>query len=173
MRTENSTQSITPHIYWNPVRCHAFTLLELLVVMGIVALLATLSAGGLARAKAKANDTHCRGNLRQLGLLLQIYCDSNDGRFPTITTESNQLAGSLGRLLGDRQEATALLRCKADRDSPIATTSYVWNNAFSGTIVDSPRRVGDSGLPLLSDKKPWHGARNCLMPDHSITSLRP
>ena len=51
----------------------AFTLIELLAVIAIVALLAGLLLPTLSRAKAKANVARCQSNLRQIDLALGMY----------------------------------------------------------------------------------------------------
>ena len=46
----------------------AFTLVELLVLVTIIGVLLALLLPGLARSKAKARQTQCIANLRQLGI---------------------------------------------------------------------------------------------------------
>lgn len=63
-------------------RRSAFTLTELLVVIGIVALLAAILLPVLASARSSGRQTQCLSNQRQLGAALLLYTQDNDGRFP-------------------------------------------------------------------------------------------
>lgn len=58
----------------------AFTLLELLVAIAVVAILVALLLPVLSRGTQTAQDTVCTGNLRQLGLAAQMYWDNNGDR---------------------------------------------------------------------------------------------
>jgi prepilin-type N-terminal cleavage/methylation domain-containing protein len=62
--------------------CRAFTLIELLIVIAIIAILAALLMPALSGAKSKSQRADCANHLQQLGLAVQMYTPDNDGKLP-------------------------------------------------------------------------------------------
>ena len=65
--------------------CDGFTLVELLVVIGIIGILAALLLSALNSAKGYARRTVCQNNLRQINLGVRMYSDDSNDKSPKST----------------------------------------------------------------------------------------
>jgi prepilin-type N-terminal cleavage/methylation domain-containing protein/prepilin-type processing-associated H-X9-DG protein len=70
------------------IRQKAFTLIELLAVIAVIGIMAALLLPALARSKAKARQTACRSQLRQLGIAFMLYLPEHNDIFPTSAASS-------------------------------------------------------------------------------------
>lgn len=70
-----------------------FSLIELLVVIGIIAILTAILLPVFLSVRASSQGTQCVSNQRQLGVALLQYTQDNDGRFPRGTADGGDVPG--------------------------------------------------------------------------------
>ncbi len=119
-----------------------FTLVELLVMVGLIAALAAMLAPVVISCRESARRTRCQSNLCQIGRAFESYCSDYSGCYPN--TDNQYLwAGfywreplrryvSTSRLPNQGGEKQSILSCPSDPTPPgvFAATSYAYSAAF-------------------------------------------
>jgi prepilin-type N-terminal cleavage/methylation domain-containing protein len=154
-----------------------FTLVELLVVIGIILVLMALVFPLISSAKFRAYEADCQSNLRQIGTALYNFATSTDGYFPVATAhDGNQgpLVTALAQYFPTNSPAWF---CKTEakkysreiKNGPTnGTIGYFYWSWVSGGAVDSTttsnawtqnisfgaplNRTNISGAVLMSDR---------------------
>jgi prepilin-type N-terminal cleavage/methylation domain-containing protein/prepilin-type processing-associated H-X9-DG protein len=107
---------------------HAFTLVELLTVVTIIAALSTLGLAATRGVTEKTKTTRCLNDLRQVGVAVQLYVGENSGRFPN--TSHQGVAASWTNTLAEFLKTNFLGRCCAVPKHR-SNLTYAWNDALA------------------------------------------
>ena len=73
---------MSPALHPSRRKSSAFTLVELMVVVSVIAVLIAILLPGLTAARERANRVKCASNLRQIGLAMKMYADDHRGAYP-------------------------------------------------------------------------------------------
>ncbi|QDU87839.1 Type II secretion system protein G precursor [Pirellulimonas nuda] len=110
-------------------RSGGFTLVELIVVIGIVGVLVALLLPAVQSARAASRRTACQSNLRQVGLAMTQYLDQKGdrGKFPKVAKLPNSLnpeglPSLYDVLAGHCEENREMFRCPSDAYEPSEAT---------------------------------------------------
>jgi prepilin-type N-terminal cleavage/methylation domain-containing protein/prepilin-type processing-associated H-X9-DG protein len=120
-RVDRPCGRLAPAPRGNQPRRRAFTLVELLVVVGIVAVLIGVLLPALSKARAAANAAKCLANVRNMQVALVMYANENRGHLIQAGMAHGGVGGneaaSWFNTLQRYYETPLLLRCPSD-DSP-------------------------------------------------------
>jgi prepilin-type N-terminal cleavage/methylation domain-containing protein len=153
----------------------AFTLVELLVVLAIIAALAGLATPAVGGAIERGRAAKCVSHLRQIGVAVQQYAADHDYRFPAIETEPPSLPadvenkGTALEVLGPYGITQATLTCPSDaaglRNVEKHGTSYHFSPVLQDETPASVRIYSRRGvfnidnigwLTVATDYQPVH-----------------
>ena len=143
----------------------AFTLMELLVVMVIIAGVASLIVPATDRVMQRARAASCMSNLRNLGTALNLYLADHNYFMPTFVTARPDTGGNDAAIDNTFNAYTGsqdIFRCPADYKKLWQTTgtSYLWDSLLNGqnaTQLDFFGMVTSSShIPVMSDKENFH-----------------
>ncbi|MFI5381763.1 MAG: type II secretion system protein [Tepidisphaerales bacterium] len=170
-------------------RTSAFTLVELLVVIGIIALLVSILLPVLTKAKESSARTACRAHLRDIGSQFQMYLNDSHNKLPWVNTMPslqpplNNYPSIVEILKPYHKGAVKVFRCDSDvirafaAGAPAGYTTYYEREGssyqystrlspgYSGEhIADvSLAQNGKSQLiVIMNDFEPFHGPAGTL-----------
>jgi len=167
----------------------AFTLVEMLVVLGIIALMAGLFMPAFSLMLKKAQGAKCAANLRAIGTAVSLAATDNNGQYPEINQAGGQVyppgsgATNLIGALGSYGISTNSIQCPVDmQNSPSSFSmygsSYEWNPVFDDESTVTPILylnasvkipVNSSRVRLCTDFLPIHnGKKNALFGDGHV-----
>ena len=155
----------------------AFTLVEGLVVIAIVAILSALLLAAVSRARAGAARARCAGQLYGIGQMLQMYFGENRNTLPKLNMMPSikpPLNGhpSLVQLLAPYHRGdTRAFECPADHIKHPATSapagfgsyfareqsSYHWHEQVSIYASRMTELRGGERVKLVQEYEPFHG----------------
>jgi prepilin-type N-terminal cleavage/methylation domain-containing protein/prepilin-type processing-associated H-X9-DG protein len=166
----------------------AFTLIELVVVIAIIGILASLLLPTLGKAKEAGRSAACLSNLRQIGIALQLYTQDNNNRLPemrdrlfetngvpvanpqnpglgTNGVASANVQATIDVVLTNHLGAPRVLKCPSDFKQVYERTrsSYSWNSLLNGQDAEHLRVFGidfdPHHIPVAFDKEAFHALR--------------
>src|SRR4051812_2475020 len=148
-------------------RRRAFTLVELLVVIGIIALLISILMPALSRARQQAMTVQCLSNLRQIGMSVFSYTNDSKGWYPTHNNWGN-VVGKKGR--DNRYDDPSGLSGFMDEPGVLYERPL---NKYLGTpeVCRCPSDLGDTLQPDVDNCYEYYGTSYLVQWQYSVFAV--
>lgn len=159
-------------------RQSGFTLTELLITIAVIVVLSGIAVPVSISMIEKSRQSKCLGNLRQIGVGLQMYLDDNNDHLPVLAIgrdSKNSPEPVLETVLLGYVESEEVFECPSDKtEFRKSGSSYNWNITQNGRHISELSFFGIDDrpeiIPLVSDKEAWHSEKtNFLYADSSAS----
>lgn len=144
-----------------------FTIIELLVIIAIIAILATIIIPSVMLGKKMGNRAKCAAHLHDIGVALQLYLDDSSRVMPYAAAMPSLHLNEYPRIvdvLAKQSSGAEMWRCPSDNSScyyKSEGSSYQYNTMFCGVEIDKAFKSGGmmkaSTVAVFFDYEPYHG----------------
>ena len=150
-------------------RPQGMTLLEALVVLGILTVLASMLLPSLARAKCKCGTGSCVNNLKQIGTAFRIWAEDNGNVYPMEVSTNDggsreyvsgpEVFRHFQAMANELGQSPMVVLCPADKERVAATNFINFDNSnlsyFVGVTVSATN--ANANLFLCGDRNLTNG----------------
>jgi prepilin-type N-terminal cleavage/methylation domain-containing protein/prepilin-type processing-associated H-X9-DG protein len=154
-----------------PNRMDAFSLIELLMVVLIIAILSALVWGAIGGNKEKSKIVSCQQNLQKIYISMQIYATDNANRYPIVPTALSS-EQALTPLVPKYSADTSIFICPGVDDSAGVNNDPLSKQHISYAYYMG-RTPGDAQSVLMSDAQVNSLSKNSGQPIFSSTGKAP